>query len=114
MNAGGVNRPRFRELATACLNFAASLGSSMYGFTSSAVKACRENGGGTVGNGCVGHECSPGTSDCGTVRSSIGQIGVPVTRSNTKTKPCFVVCATTSTDLPTCLIVRSLGAATLS
>ena len=29
-----------------------------------------------VGNGCVGHVCSPGMSLCGTGRSSIGQIGV--------------------------------------
>ena len=43
----------------------------------------RENGAGRVGKGCVGDDCSPGTSLCGTGRSSIGQIGLPVTRSNT-------------------------------
>src|SRR5579862_300199 len=39
-------------------------------------------GGGLVGNGCVGEYHSPGTSPFGTGRSSIGQIGVPVARSN--------------------------------
>ena len=44
----------------------------------------RENGGGFVGKGCVGHSVSPGTVVfCGTARSVIGQIGFPVTRSNT-------------------------------
>ena len=36
-----------------------------------------------VGNGCVGQDCSPGMSLFGTGRSSIGQIGTPVTRSKT-------------------------------
>ena len=40
-------------------------------------------GGGFVGNGCVGDVCSPGTVDCGTGRSSIGHTGLPVARSNT-------------------------------
>ena len=40
------------------------------------VNDWRANGAGFVGNGCVGDEYSPGTSDCGTLRSSIGQIGV--------------------------------------
>ena len=35
------------------------------------------NGAGLVGNGCVGEARSPGTSDGGTGRSSIGQIGLP-------------------------------------
>ena len=43
----------------------------------------RSNGGGRVGNGWVGAACSPGTVDAGTGRSSIGQTGSPVTRSNT-------------------------------
>ncbi len=36
-----------------------------------------------VGNGCVGQLFSPGIPLIGTGRSSIGQIGSPVTRSNT-------------------------------
>ncbi len=51
---------------------------------------CGEIGAGLVGNGCVGHACSPSTSLAGAGRSSIGQTGAPVTRSNTNTNPCFV------------------------
>src|SRR6187397_1053775 len=40
------------------------------------------NGAGFEGKGCVVEAFSPGTSDAGTGFSSIGQIGVPVTRSN--------------------------------
>ena len=50
---------------------------------SSSVTPWRSNGAGLVGNGCVGDVFSPGTSDCGTGRSSIGQTGGPVTRSKT-------------------------------
>ena len=74
------------------------------------VNDWRANGGGVVGKGCVGDDCSPGMSDCGTGRSSIGQIGAPVTRSNTNTKPCFVGCATTSRCRPFWRMVRSFGA----
>ena len=70
----------------------------MYGLMSSAVNDCVANGGGVVGNGCVGHACSPGTSLAGTGRSSIGQIGSPVTRSNTYRNPVLLACATTSTS----------------
>ena len=47
------------------------------------VNDWRANGGGAVGNGCVGQLFSPGTSLCGTGRSSIGQSGAPVIRLNT-------------------------------
>src|SRR5947208_14889818 len=50
---------------------------------SSIATPVRSYGGGFVGNGCVGEYHSPGTSPCGTGRSSIGQIGWPVTRSKT-------------------------------
>ena len=39
--------------------------------------------GGLVGNGCVGEYHSPGTSPLGTGRSSMGQMGVPVSRLKT-------------------------------
>ena len=74
------------------------------------VNDCRANGGGAVGNGCVGDVHSPGTSVCGTGRSSIGKNGVPVTRSNTNTNPCLVACATTSTLRPSLRRVSSFGA----
>ena len=34
----------------------------------------------------------PGTSVCGTGRSSMGHTGLPVTRSNTKIRPILVTC----------------------
>ena len=74
------------------------------------VNDCRANGAGLVGNGCVGQLFSPGTSDCGTGRSSIGKIGWPVLRSNTKMKPYFVACATTSMLRPFWRSVSSFGA----
>ena len=49
---------------------------------SSTATPWRSYGGGFVGNGCVGEVHSPSTSVCGTGRSSIGQTGSPVTRSN--------------------------------
>ena len=42
---------------------------------------CRSNAGGLVGNGCVFDSSSPGMSDGGTGRSSIGHTGLPVARS---------------------------------
>jgi hypothetical protein len=57
---------------------------------SASVKLWRENGSGQVGNGWVGEACSPGTSEAGTGRSSIGQTGSPVRRSKANTKPCLV------------------------
>ena len=68
----------------------------LYGLMSSFVNDCFTKGGGLVGNGCVGHVCSPGISLFGTGRSSIGQIGSPVTRSKTNRKPFLFASATTS------------------
>ena len=52
--------------------------------------------------GCVGQgqACSPGIWLLGTGRSSIGQSGLPVTRSNTYRKPCLDDSATTSNSFP--------------
>ena len=83
MNAGGVNGPSFRALATRSFIVSYCSGDSSHGFTSSTVKSIFANGGGAVGNGCVGHACSPGTSLLGTGFSSIGQSGSPVTRLKT-------------------------------
>ena len=82
---------------------------------SSAVNFCRAKGGGAVGKGCVGQTSSPGTSvRVGTGRSSIGQIGSPVTRLKTYRKPVLPAIATTSILLPSFLIVVSCGAAVSS
>ncbi len=50
---------------------------------SSSLKPCRSKGGGLVGKGWVGEVHSPGTSVWGTGRSSMGQMGSPVSRLST-------------------------------
>ena len=71
---------------------------------------CRSNGAGFVGNGCVGLVRSFGTSDCGTGRSSIGQIGSPVSRLKTKRNACFVGCAIALTVRPFTVMSNRIGA----
>ena len=71
---------------------------------------CRSNAGGRVGNGCVGEYHSPGTSPCGTGRSSIGQTGSPVARSKTNTQPCLVGWATAATRRPPTVMSARIGA----
>jgi hypothetical protein len=73
------------------------------------VKIWRTNGGGFTGTGCVGEAASPSRSEAGTGRSSTGKSGFPVSRSNRKTKPVFVTCATPSTRRPFCCTVTSTG-----
>ena len=70
----------------------------------------RSNGAGFVGNGCVGLERSFGTSDLGTGRSSIGQIGSPVSRLKTKSIACFVGCAMAFTVRPPIRMSNRIGA----
>src|SRR4030095_12947629 len=82
----------------------------LYGLMSSFVNDCFTKGGGLVGKGCVGHDCSPGISLFGTGRSSIGQMGSPVSRLKTNRKPFLFACATTSIVLPSFRIVVSCGA----
>jgi hypothetical protein len=90
---GGVKSPSLRALRTLAFIASSSAG-GRNGLTSFSVNDWRANGAGLVGNGCVGQLASPGTSDCGTGRSSIGNTGSPVLRSNTNTNPIFVACAT--------------------
>src|SRR5262245_49679134 len=113
LNDGGVYLPSLREFRICSLIKACS-SAERYGLTSSTVNLSETNGGGCEGKGCVGEECSPGTSLCGTGRSTIGQIGLPVSRSKTYRNPFLPACATTSTLLPFCLIVVSCGAAAKS
>src|SRR5207253_2642309 len=77
----------------------------LYGLISSFVNDCFTNGGGFVGKGCVGHVCSPGISLFGVGRSSIGQIGSPVTRLKTYRNPFLLASATTSMVRPSFVIV---------
>ena len=63
----GLKRPPcgpvpFFALRTRSLSASYCSGVSSYGLTSSSVNDCRTNGAGFVGNGCVGHDCSNGTS----------------------------------------------------
>ena len=61
---------------------ASAWSSGVKSIRSSSETPWRSNAGGLVGNGCVGAYHSPGTSPFSTGRSSIGQIGCPVARSN--------------------------------
>src|SRR5688572_21789206 len=57
----GVYTPSFAALRS--ISFSRSRSSaSRCGLMSFTVNFCRENGGGAVGNGWVGHDSSPGTS----------------------------------------------------
>ena len=78
---------------------------------SSIVTPCWSYAGGFVGNGCVAAYHSPGTSPRGTGRSSIGQTGSPVTRSNTYVFACLLVMATALTSRPSTVMSTSVGAA---
>src|SRR5688572_19267796 len=93
---GGVNKPSLRIFGNRCFQSANCSFDKSHGLMSSIVNVCRPNGGTTVGNGCVGHDCSPGMSVCGTGRSSIGQMGAPVTRLKTYRKPVLAAIATMS------------------
>ena len=84
MKSIGVNSPRFLVPRRRSRKASRSSGVMLLkGLMSSSVKVSLLNGGTTVGNGCVGQLFSPGMPLIGTGRSSIGQIGSPVTRSNT-------------------------------
>ena len=72
----------------------------MNGLMSFSVNDWRANGGGLRWERLRGDEYSPGTSDCGTGRSSMGQSGYRSAGSKTKRNPCLVACATTSMFLP--------------
>jgi hypothetical protein len=74
----------------------------------------RLSGSGFTGNGCVGQVASPGTSLCGTGRSSIPKIGSPVTRSKMKSSDILVITATAGTVRPFRRTSMSVGAAGMS
>jgi hypothetical protein len=63
-----------------------------------------------VGKGWVGEVTSPGTSDLGTTRSSIGHTGRPLVRSNTNAKACFVNWTTALMGVPFTRISTRIGA----
>ena len=51
----------------------------------------------------------PGTVDCGTGRSSIGQTGSPVTRSNTYVNACLLTIATALIGRPSTVMSTRFG-----
>ena len=71
------------------------------------VIACR----GAEGKGWVGEVISPGTSVCGTGRSSIGKSDSPVRRSNTNRIPILVACTSAGTSSPPRRSVTNVGCA---
>ena len=82
----------------------------MKSIRSSADTPWRSNGSGFVGNGCVGLVRSFGTVDCGTGRSSIGQMGWPVSRFSTNRNACLVGCASALIRRPFWTTSNSTGA----
>src|SRR5215831_19673545 len=73
---------------------ASARNSGVKSIRSSIDEPCLSYAGGLLGNGCVALVFSPGTVDCSTGRSTIGQIGCPLARSKTYRIACFVGCAT--------------------
>src|SRR3954470_22338224 len=69
----------------------AALSSGVKSIRSLSITPLREKAGGLVGNGCVGDVFSPGTSVCGTGRSSIGKIGSAAPRLERKKKACLSI-----------------------
>ena len=81
---------------------------------SSGPMLTRASGPGLTGNGCVGQVCSPGTSLCGTGRSSTGYTERPVSRSRKNMYPPFETATTTGIRLPSRVTSSSAGAAEMS
>src|SRR6266403_5700076 len=105
---GGVNSGPIRYCET---NFSASAWSSGVKLIKLSLEMpWLSNAGGFDGNGCVGEYHSPGTSPFGTGRSSICQMGSPVSRFKTYRKACLVGCATSLTVLPLIVMSTSIGA----
>src|ERR1019366_9736969 len=89
---------------------ASALSSGVKSISSSIEVSVRPYAGGLAGIGWVGEYFSPGTSPCGTGRSSMGQIGWPVARSKTYRMDCLVGWATAFTTRPLRLKATSIGA----
>src|SRR5882672_10744184 len=109
---GGVNNGPIRYCET---NFSASAWSSGVKLIKLSLEMpWLSNAGGLDGNGCVGEYHSFGTSPFGTGRSSIGQMGCPVTRSNTYRNACLVGWATALIVRPLTTMSARIGASGMS
>src|SRR6478736_7719043 len=108
LTTGGVNIgpiAYFFDKATA-----SARSSGVKSIRSSTDTPVRSYAGGLVGKGCVGEYHSPGTSPFATGRSSIGQIGSPVSRLKTYSHACLVGCATAFTVRPLDVTSTRIGA----
>ena len=76
VNSGPVTKWLTAATASACI-------AGVNAVNSASVTSVGLTGGNCVENGWVGDVCSPGTVDCGTGISTIGQIASPVLRSST-------------------------------
>src|SRR4029079_15034325 len=108
LTVGGLNIGPLLYCAIAFI--ACSRISGVKSIRSSGVTAWRAYAGGLVGNGWVGEYHSPGTLPLGTGRSSIGQIGWPVTRSKTYRNASLVGNATALIVFPFTLMFARIGA----
>src|SRR5215468_2925938 len=81
LTVGGVKIGPILYRDAICI--ACARNSGVKSIKSSIEDPCLSYAGGFVGNGWVALVFSPGTVDCSTGRSTIGQIGLPVTRSKT-------------------------------
>ena len=106
---GGVYIPSQRSDFIVSRHLRRSKPSSPNASSGSSVVAV--SGGGAAGNGCVGDVISPGTSVCGTGRSSIGNNDSPVRRSSTNRIPILVACTSAGTSPPSRRSVTSVGCA---
>ena len=109
LTTGGVNIGPIAYFFDQLDGFGAQLGREVDQIVDRHARAAR-TAAACVGNGCVGEYHSPGTSPFATGRSSIGQIGWPVTRSNTYSTPCLVGCATALIVRPLTVMSARIGA----
>src|SRR5437660_5368327 len=109
---GGVNIGPIRYPLIASSAICLSCG--VQSMRSLSVNPCLSTAAGLVGNGWVGDVFSPGASDCGTGRSTIGHTGWPVTRSKTYSQPTLCGSATALIIRPSTLMSARIGAEELS
>ena len=109
---GGVKIEPDRYFLNSCNAY--SWASGVIFVRSASVIARRTRGGGLMGSSCEGEVSSPGTSERGVAISFTGKIGLPVSRSSTKTSPIFVSWTTASREVAPFRRVTRIGAGGLS
>src|SRR6185436_19760426 len=106
---GDCSQRKNLRFASACLR-----SSGVKSMRSLSRMKMRAYGTGLVTKGCVGDVCSCFNVVWGTGRSSIGQIGTPVTRSKQYSQPCFDGEHTVLRGLPSIVASISSGADDMS